>query len=156
MVSVEPNEAQGALETVETLLGDGTYRGIFSAEFKRDERDGLFKILEVNTRSWWYVEFAASCGVNVVEMAYRDALGVPVGEVSDYAVGRRFVHSYHDISACVREKGGRTKGLICFLTSLRGSSWPILRWDDPLPALQEFADLAKRALARRIRAILGR
>jgi D-aspartate ligase len=28
---------------------------------------------------WWFVEFAANCGVNVVEMAYRDALGEPVG-----------------------------------------------------------------------------
>jgi len=47
---------------------------VFSAEFKFDERDGLFKILEVNARPWWYVDFAARCGVDVCRMAYRDAL----------------------------------------------------------------------------------
>ena len=55
-----------------------SYRGIFSAEFKCDDRDGFFKILEVNARPWWYVEAAACAGMDVCSMAYHDALGPTV------------------------------------------------------------------------------
>ena len=78
------------------------YRGTFSAEFKRDERDGVWKLLEVNCRQWWYVGFAASCGVNVTRMTYRDALGLPVGPVDRYRIGVRCVHPYYDWQACAR------------------------------------------------------
>ncbi len=79
MVSVAADEVAPAVASVERLLAHVGYRGIFSAEFKYDERDGLFKILEVNARPWWYVEFTARCGVDVCTLAYRDALGEAVG-----------------------------------------------------------------------------
>ncbi len=74
MVSIEAEEVfQAAGDLVRLLAGVG-YRGIFSAEFKRDERDGVYKLLEVNVRPWKYVEFAALCGVDVCDLSYRDAL----------------------------------------------------------------------------------
>ena len=87
MVSIPRAEVAQAVNDLIRLLTAEGYRGIFSAEFKKDERDGVFKILEVNARPWWFVEFAAKCGMDVVEMAYRDALGEPVKEGSDYRVG---------------------------------------------------------------------
>ena len=63
------------------------YRGIFSGEFKRDPRDGRFKLLEINTRPWWFIDFAVRCGVDVCRMAYDDAQGLPVTAVSEYKVG---------------------------------------------------------------------
>ena len=56
MVSVPLGEVAPALESLRVLFSDLGYRGIFNAEFKRDERDGLFKLLEVNVRPWWFVE----------------------------------------------------------------------------------------------------
>jgi len=60
---------------------------VFSAEFKFDERDGLFKLLEVNARPWWYVDFADRCGVDVCGMAFRDALGEEIEPVTGYKLG---------------------------------------------------------------------
>lgn len=151
MVSVPVIEAQQAVDDVMRLLEGAGYRGIFSAEFKKDERDGVFKILEVNARPWWFVEFAANCGVNVVEMAYRDALGEPVSEVREYRVGKRFSHPYYDISACLRESPGRIRGLARFLGSLPGADTPVFRWDDPLPAVSEFWALGRDFVRRRLR-----
>ena len=65
MVSVPLEQTGNAVETLRTLFADIRYQGIFSAEFKRDSRDGTFNLIEVNARPWWYVEFAARCGVDV-------------------------------------------------------------------------------------------
>ena len=100
MVSVEPGVASQAVASITSLLTGVGYRGIFSAEFKRDPRDGVFKILEVNTRPWWYVDFAARCGVDVCRMAYEDALNRPVETVERYEIGRSLVFPYHDYFAC--------------------------------------------------------
>ena len=64
MVSVPLQEAAGAVDTLRTIMGHTGFRGIFSAEFKRDADDGLFKLLEVNIRPWWYVEFNQRFGNN--------------------------------------------------------------------------------------------
>ena len=76
-VTVPFDEVADAADELVRLLASVGYRGIFSAEFKRDERDGVLKLLEVNVRPWWYVEFAALCGVDVCHLAYREALGLP-------------------------------------------------------------------------------
>src|SRR5438045_6775272 len=99
MVTVPMSETGDAAKTLRTLFADIHYRGIFSAEFKRDERDGSYNLIEVNARAWWYVDFAARCGVNVCKLAIADALGQPVQPVPDYAVGRRCVFPYYDLEA---------------------------------------------------------
>ena len=65
MRSVACSEISQAVDDLKRLLSAISYRGIFSAEFKYDDRDGKYKILEINARPWWYVEFAAICGVDV-------------------------------------------------------------------------------------------
>jgi predicted ATP-grasp superfamily ATP-dependent carboligase len=154
MVSISEQEADPAAETVTGLLAGLGYRGVFSAELKWDERDGLFKLLEVNARPWWFVEFAAVCGVNFLGMIYSDALKEPVDPVREYVVGKRLIHPYYDISACLRAGSGKVKGLVTFLGSIPGADRPILRWNDPLPAIYEFGALSKQAVRRRLRALL--
>lgn len=148
MASVPLSEAAGAQESLRRLLERVRFRGIFSAEFKRDVRDDVFKLLEVNVRPWWYVEFAARCGVDVVTMAYRDALGLPVEPVTSYRVGRRCVYPYYDYSA-YREL--RRRGQMSFLAwaaSLFGASQPVFRWSDPYPAWDELRAIVGTRLRR--------
>ncbi len=147
-VSIAPEEAVGAIEGVTQLLTGLGYRGIFSAEFKRDPRDGEFKILEVNSRPWWYIGFAAHCGVDVTLMAYRDALGLPVAQSRGYAVGERCVLLPQEIRAyfLTRQKGDLAFG--AWLRSWAGATPSVLAWDDPLPALSLPSFLARRRAAR--------
>jgi D-aspartate ligase len=51
------------------------YTGPADLEFKRDPRTGEYVYIETNTRFTMSCEFAARCGVNHVEDAYRVALG---------------------------------------------------------------------------------
>ncbi len=132
--SLSARNLHAAILPLEHLLEQISYRGIFSAEFKFDERDCAFKLIEINTRPWWYVEFASRCGVDVLSMAYRDALGLPVSPVADYQIGRRSVFALNDLRAW-RQHNGVTPSLPSLLQSWFTSDSTPFHWNDPLPAL---------------------
>jgi len=147
--SIPLAEVQGAYESLCELLARLAYRGIFSAEFKRDARMGEFKLLEVNTRAWWYVEFAARCGVNVCEMAYQDALGQPVTRAgASYRVGIGCVNWLNDAKS-VRSPGGRHgASWLRVLSQWLGACFHVMRWRDPRPGLHVIGDTLKHWLKR--------
>jgi D-aspartate ligase len=58
------------------------FRGISQVEFKRDPRDGRFKLMEVNPRLWQWHGLAAACGVDLPLIAYRDLTGEEVEPAS--------------------------------------------------------------------------
>ncbi len=97
--SIPLDEVAEAAEHLHRLFRVVGYRGIYSAEFKKDPRDNVLKVLEVNSRPWWYIGFAANCGINVAEMAYRDSLGLSVTNVNKYTIGRQLVYPYYDYFA---------------------------------------------------------
>ena len=148
MVSVAPDRLADAIGAVRRLLEQLRYRGIFSAEFKYDEREHLFKILEVNARPWWYVEFAARCGVDVCVMAYRDALGLPVEPAASYCAGRALVYPYYDFGACRELRRGGELSLWEWARSWLTAERPVFRWNDPLPAAIETAEGVGRRLRK--------
>jgi predicted ATP-grasp superfamily ATP-dependent carboligase len=144
MISVPLKEVGQAAEVLDALFSHIHYRGVFSAEFKKDARDGVFRLIEVNARPWWYVDFAARCGVNVCELAVHDALGLPVKTITGYEVGRRCVYPYYDREAIRTERlAGRVRTLE-WLRSWVGPYQPVFRWSDPLPALGEVVALLRR------------
>ena len=152
MISVPLKDTGDGAATLRKLFADIGHRGIFSAEFKKDVRDDVFNLIEVNARPWWYVEFASRCGVNVCVQAIRDALGEPVETISDYAVGRRCVFPYYDLQAVRAERSAGRLGLLPWAQSWLGPYQPIFRWSDPLPAVGEIATMVGerlRGLAKR-------
>ena len=135
MVSVPLAEVDGAVTSLKRLLTGIGYRGVFSAEYKRDANDGLFKILEVNARPWWYVEFAAYCGVDVSYLAYLDALGRDVPAVESYKVGERCVLLPQDVRAFLALRRAGELALLPWLRSWLRARSTVFEWSDPLPAL---------------------
>jgi predicted ATP-grasp superfamily ATP-dependent carboligase len=59
------------------LLEVCAYTGISQVEFKRDPRDGRYKLMEINPRLWMWHTLAAACGVNLAHIAYLDLTGRP-------------------------------------------------------------------------------
>jgi len=151
MTSVPLSEVADAPATLRSLFAHIRYRGIFSAEFKRDERNGVFNLIEVNARPWWYVEFATRCGVNVCELALQDALGESVDTISSYGIGRRCVFPYYDLDAVRADLSAGQVGLLGWVRSWIGPYQPIFRWSDPVPAWGEIAVL----ISRRVRRLRG-
>jgi predicted ATP-grasp superfamily ATP-dependent carboligase len=64
--------------------------GLSQVEFKRDPRDGRFKLMEVNPRLWQWHGLAAACGVDIPLIAYRDLTGEAVQPVSTNGAGKRW------------------------------------------------------------------
>jgi D-aspartate ligase len=149
-VSVPMANVAAASESLERLIAGIRLRGIFSAEFKLDERDGQFKILEINARPWWFVEFAAACGVNVCTMAYDDALGLPVDRSTGYAVGRACIDLNRDRHASMRLRRAGQLTRSAWLASWMKSRGLIFSWDDPVPWVQEFMSHTREVIHRRV------
>lgn len=134
--SIPLADLQAPVRDITTLLAEVDYRGIFSAEFKRDARDGQYRILEVNTRAWTYVEFASRCGVNVCRMAWQDALGLPVTVASTtYPAAAGCVNLPRDIRSLREQPAGRRESLATVLRQWAKAHFHTFRLDDPLPGL---------------------
>ena len=145
MVSIpldDVGEAAGALGRIATKLG---CRGIVSGEFKRDPRDGVYKLLEINSRVWWFVEYAGRCGVDLCSVSYLDALGADLEPVSSYRVGATFFHAYYDFHALKASRRAGDGGVALRARSWVGAQEPLFNWTDPLPAIH---DLSARLRSR--------
>jgi D-aspartate ligase len=57
------------------LLHAFGYRGLSQVEFKRDPRDGRYKLMEINARLWQWHGLASACGVDLPRIAYADLTG---------------------------------------------------------------------------------
>lgn len=150
MRSVPARDAGPAVDAIEHLLGTVGFRGIYSAEFKRDSRDGTFRLLEVNARPWWYLEFAARCGIDVAWLAYLDALGEPVPEQFEYEVGRTLAFPRYDLFACLEARRRGEASLVRCLASWFGSDRPVFAWDDPMPAVRDLTHNASHSVLKRL------
>jgi len=155
MISTEVSAAAGAVASITSLLTHAGYEGIFSAEFKRDPRDGIFKILEVNARAWWYVDFAARCGVDVCKMAYDNALGRAVAPLTGYDVGTTLVFPYYDFFACAALRARGELSLWGWFRSWFGTMQPVFQLQDPMPGLRAFFEVARPYVARRLGRLVG-
>lgn len=71
------------------LLAALGFHGLSQVEFKRDPRDGSFRLMEVNPRLWQWHGLAAACGVDLPWIAYRDLHGERVEPVRQRRDDRR-------------------------------------------------------------------
>lgn len=155
MISSAADAAPGATAAIAALLRHTGYRGIFSAEFKLDPRDNVFKILEVNARAWWYVDFAARCGVDVCRMSYNDALERPVDTVTTYKVGKRLVFPYSDYFACAELRSHGQLSVWQWLRSWVGAMQPVFRMNDPGPSLRGALEVLGGFVTKRVRRLVS-
>ena len=66
------------------------YYGLSQVEFKRDVRDGGFKLMEINPRLWQWHGLATACGVDLPRIAYADLVGEPPAQSEMNGHGKRW------------------------------------------------------------------
>ena len=81
---------QEVVDAALRLLRAFDYRGISQVEFKRDPRDGRFKLMEINARLWQWHGLAAACGVDIPRIAYADLAGHAPAPVRMNGNGKRW------------------------------------------------------------------
>ena len=81
---------QDAVDAALRLLQAFDYFGLSQVEFKRDPRDGKFKLMEINPRLWQWHSLAAACGVDFPRIAYADLIGETQERTTMNADGKRW------------------------------------------------------------------
>jgi D-aspartate ligase len=147
-VTIPLADVEACLPSLRRLLEGVRYRGIFNVEFKHDERDGVFKIIELNPRPFWLIGHIANAGIDLPWMAYLDALELPVPEPAPYQVGRFGMYEIPDATAIARAWVSRRRpdGPVIepWLRGDRALFW----FRDPLPAVSGIGQILGRRVAR--------
>lgn len=132
------------------LLKSFAYDGLVEAEFKFDARDGLYKVLDVNTRIWTWIGLGEAAGVDFPWLAWRVGMG-DVPETTRGRPGASWRYLPRDILAGVLEIRSGASSIGDFLASLsRKSAAATFALDDPLPGLVDLPLVAPRILRRLI------
>ncbi|MEA2467756.1 MAG: D-aspartate ligase [Thermoleophilaceae bacterium] len=120
-------------------------RGVGNVEFKRDPRDGEYKIIECNHRFTAASDLVRRSGIDMPLIAYRRALGLPVEPVRGYRLGVRMWHPIEDVRSLrgYREEGSLTVG--GWAKSLwHRQHFPLLSLEDPGPSVASLSVKARR------------
>ena len=64
------------------LLSNMNWHGVAMVEFKKDNNDGKFKLMEVNPKFWGSFELSYKSGINFAYLYYLVAMGMQVQESS--------------------------------------------------------------------------
>lgn len=114
------------------LLREVGFHGISQVEFKRDPRDGVYKLMEINPRLWQWHSLAAACGVDVPRIAYWDLLGARLPPARMTGDGKRWAIAFMRGSRHAVQRPPYVDAIVAA--------------DDPAPALAQTARLLKGAL----------
>lgn len=120
------------------ILKAMNYYGVSEIEFKRDKRDGKFKLLEINARTWLWHSLAMRCGVDFPYILYKDAIGENVSPITSFRVNVKWIHLYTDMWVSFKEFMRGNLKVSEYLESLRGEKeFAVFSIDDPLPFICE-------------------
>lgn len=115
------------------------FYGLVELEYKRDPRDGRYKLLDVNARAWGYHTLGERAGVDFSAMLYADQLGLSV-QPCRAEVGVKWVRLITDLPTGVLEMWRGRLSWRDYLRSLRGlHGESVFCREDPLPGLAELA-----------------
>jgi predicted ATP-grasp superfamily ATP-dependent carboligase len=122
----------------ERFLSAIEYYGLVEVEFKQDPRDGQYKLLDVNARTWGFHSLGVPAGVDFPYLLFADQLALPSRPVRGEP-GIGWLRLVTDLPTVV---SGLWHGRVSFgtyLTSLRRTQVEsVFSVEDPLPSLAEF------------------
>jgi predicted ATP-grasp superfamily ATP-dependent carboligase len=121
----------------ERFLRAINYYGLVEVEFKLDPRDGQFKLLDVNARTWGYHTLGSAAGVDFPHMLYLDQIGKEP-EPSRGKPGLSWIRLLTDLPAGLVEIGGRRLKLRDYIQSVRKfHTEAVFSKEDPFPGIVE-------------------
>jgi D-aspartate ligase len=135
-------------ELSERFLRAINYHGLVEVEYKLDPRDGQYKLLDVNGRTWGYHTLGFSAGVDFPYMLFADQAGKIVEPCRGQA-GIRWIRLITDLPTNVRELLRGCQDWRSYARSLRGfDEESVFSREDPLPGLAELGLLPYLAIKR--------
>lgn len=143
--TVEINELES---TSSRFLAAINYYGLVELEYKLDARDGSYKLLDFNARTWGYHSLGGRAGVDFPYLLYRDQMGQPVEQCRATA-GVRWVRLLTDLPTALLELRRGRLDWRAYVRSLRAADVEaVFSREDPVPGLVEITMLPYLAVTR--------
>jgi predicted ATP-grasp superfamily ATP-dependent carboligase len=129
-------------------------RGLNNVEFRRDERDGQFKLIECNPRFTAANELLRRAGLDVARLCYERLTGRPSHLDGPFRDGLSLWTAPEDVKAFLElRRTGEVSTRVWLRQVARRHEPFVFAWSDPLPAVTQIrwrgAGLA-RNMARRL------
>lgn len=145
---VETTESELLEEMSSRFLKAIDYYGLVEMEYKCDSRDGQFKLLDVNARTWGYHTLGFEAGVDFPWLLFCDQLQLPV-ERRRARAGVSWIRMATDFPTAVSELcRGRLQWREYWRTLRGASADAVFSLIDPLPGLAELALIPYLAVKR--------
>jgi D-aspartate ligase len=141
------------------LLRAFGYRGFAGVEFKRDPRDGTFRLMELNARTESGNQLAISAGVDLPWIGYQYLTGGKLEPTPIGPSGRpvKYVNEEWDVQSFMALRSNSKLSLRSWLGSIRGTrAWAIGAWDDPLPLIVGLGRFLKHLVSVMMQKIFAR
>ena len=124
-------------------------RGLANVEFKKDPRDGQFKIIECNARFTGGDPLVSRSGVDLAAFVYNRLTGRPQRQMEQYTQGLRLWDPVRDFQSFLEL---RRRGQLTFarwlLSVMHWQTFPYFEWSDPMPAIKRLSMPLRRRLKR--------
>jgi D-aspartate ligase len=134
------------VEHGEKLLRALGFCGIAQVEFKFDARDGQFKLMEVNPRSWSWIGLPLALGCDLVGAMFSAARGAPPPPMPLEVDCGLWISLTHDFDFSIAHRDG-----LPWTPLFQGHDRIIEAYfagDDPAPGLSHFAQFGQNLLRR--------
>jgi len=125
----------------QSLLANANYYGMAEVEFKYDERDGMYKLLEVNPRGWKWHVISLLENKNIPLMIYNDMhnqsidIQFTINGNNNHLV---WIDEFTDLFISLKEIIGHRMSLGEYYSSISGMRiFGAISLHDPLPFIME-------------------
>jgi len=145
---VETVDRPDLTELAARFLKEINYYGLAEIEFKRDPRDGKYKLLDVNARTWGFHVLGFAAGVDFPYLLYADQMGHSFKPLRG-RVGVGWIRMVTDIPSCLLGFVGGYLGWQDYKRSVQNFEVEsVFSKEDLLPSLVELALLPYLAFKR--------
>jgi D-aspartate ligase len=126
--------------------------GLVEVEFKFDPRDGKYKILDVNPRTWGWHTLGKAAGMDFSYLLWRQSIGLPVVPINGHR-DAAWIREITDFVSIAKSRN-RMAEITRLLNALRSGRLTsgTLSFLDPVPFFAEFALWISSGLSRQRKA----
>jgi predicted ATP-grasp superfamily ATP-dependent carboligase len=143
-------------EPARRLLDALGYEGYSCTEFKRDARDGSYKLMEVNGRFNLSSLLMLRCGINFPAIAYRHVMDDEPPQPIEQPEGIHWIDGTKDVVYAVPELARRPTRLGAFVAPyVRPHVFAVFDRHDPRPLAVRYRHLVGRGFALVARKVTG-
>ena len=126
-------------QSAQQFLRAINYYGLVEVEFRLDPRDGQYKLLDVNARTWGYHSLGAAAGVDFSRILFEDQIGEPVQPVRAQS-GITWIRLATDFPVGILSVLKGQLSLMAYLKSVTTfDTESVFAFEDPLPSAVETA-----------------